>query len=511
MNHTIHIKTSDPVINHFQKTFKRCIGTGRFDLGLREDYMNNLRIVQKEIGFEMIRGHGILDDHVGVYRKHIQVDASHTMELKEAVFNFSRVIKVMKNYQSVGIKPFIELGFMPNDLAEQPHHFFWWKGNASSPKEMKEWLRLIQQLLETLIEHFGIEEVKTWPIEVWNEPNADFWQPPEGKDKETTYYALYEQTARLIKTIHPELIVGGPATNGQGMDWLERFIQHCKANHIPLDFISQHVYASYDKTYSGEFIYMKLQKPEEVLAQFQAIQQFVLQSNQPDLPIHITEWNSSYSCIELVHDTALNAAFIAWVLTHADPYVDSLSYWVLSDVFEEADIPRALFHGGFGLLTENGIRKPTFHTFAFANRLHDQILHLDHYGIVTRNAQGHVAILLFNPCLEPTDTEIEVNLQIPIPFEDCTVQIEKVDEVNGNAYATWRTLGSPRIPLDHEMDAIKKAQYPAFEIHAMEPNEQGMIHFSTLLPANGIQFIEILPRKNQTDSYQGLQKKYFHG
>lgn len=133
------------------------------------------------------------------------------------------------------------------------------------------------------------------------------------------------------------------------------------------------------------------------------------------------------------------------------------------------------------------------------------------HALVTQNDAGHISILLFNPCLEPTTDTVEIKLQLPVSYEESTVCVQKVDEVNGNAYAAWRTLGSPRIPLRHEMDIIKRAQYPAMEIYALKQNEQGMLEFDTHLPANGIQLIEITPRRDQTSSYQGLQEKYYRG
>lgn len=509
MFHSIQVnKTELSECTVFNKNFKRCIGTGRFDLAMRKDYMDNLRIVQEEIGFEWIRGHGIFSDHTGVYRKSIQVDSSRSMELDHAIHNFSRVLKVMDHYRSVGIKPMIELGFMPKDMAAGSATVFWWKGNVTDPRELEEWLTLVERLFVTLIEHYGAEEVVQWPIEVWNEPNANFWQPVQGEDKELAYYQLYEATALRIKQVHPRLRVGGPATNGQGMHWLQRFIDYCSSREVPVDFISQHVYSSYDKVISGEFVYMKLIPPGETVQLFEEINSQVRGSRLSDLPIYITEWNTSYSCIELVHDTALNAAYIAWVLTHADHLADALAYWVFCDVFEEADVPRAPFHGGFGLLTENGIRKPVFHTFAFANRLKPYLLHLDDYACVTMDEQGHAAVLLFNPCQDEQGESVEIELNLVLPYKEAMVRTDSVDEERGNAYKAWRKLGSPRCPLPRETEIIRKSQYPATALESRETDEEGKLQLQLSLPRNGMKLVDIFPRRDQLDQYQGLQTKY---
>jgi xylan 1,4-beta-xylosidase len=250
---------------------------------------------------------------------------------------------------------------------------------------------------------------------------------------------------------------------------------------------------------------MDLKSPQQTLETFEEIHQYIRGSEVAGLPIHISEWNTSYSCIDLLHDTALNAAYIAWVLVHADHLADSLSYWVFSDVFEEADIPRALFHGGFGLVTENGIRKPIFHTFAFANRLKSRMIHLDNYCCVTMDEQGNAAILLFHPCLTEQEETVEVDLRLPLPYAEANVIVHSVDELRGNAYAAWRKLGSPRLPLPKEMEVIRKSQYPAMELESRRTDELGELQLSITLPRNGIQLVEVFPRRDQLAQYQGLR------
>lgn len=488
--------------HQYSKNFKKCIGTGRMSLALREDYMENLRMVQKEIGFDYIRGHGLFNDDMGVFRKSVQAGADGRITFQEPLYLYKNILRVMDNFLEVGIRPFVEFGFMPDDMAAGDGNVFWWKGNVTEPKVMEEWEELIKRFMETCIDYYGEDEVKQWYFEVWNEPCANFWKPTQGNSEEA-YWELYDATATVVRSYGEAYRVGGPATQNQGLDWIPRFIKHCEDKNIPLDFVSHHIYSGKSRVFEGEFAYLEHMEPVEAVGTFQHVKDLADKSGEQNYPLHITEWNTSFSCIDPVHDTAWNSAYVAYLLTHADHMVDSYAYWVFCDVFEEADIPRALFHGGFGLLTENGIRKPVFHAFAFANRLKDTILHMDDISCVTMDDRGQLAILLFNPCNDGGES-VDVKLELPWIADEAFVMKQSVDHEHGNAHTAWERVGRPRWPKPHLMEVIKKAQYPKLH-HAIHQSEVGKITINTKLPVNGIQLIEVMELVDEPMPYQGLR------
>src|SRR5690554_3441538 len=215
------------------QAWRECVGTGRFNLALRSDYLESLALTQAEIGFRYIRGHGLLGDDIGVYRPYD--DDGH----RGVLHSFTYVDQVVDSYLSLGIKPFVELGFMPEALASGAQTVFWWKGNVTPPRDESEWVRLVAATVRHLIERYGLEEVRTWPIEVWNEPNLDiFW---EGADQ-AKYFELFESTARAIKDIDAALQVGGPAISPGSDEWLPAFADFVAAREVPVDFVSKHAY-----------------------------------------------------------------------------------------------------------------------------------------------------------------------------------------------------------------------------------------------------------------------------
>jgi xylan 1,4-beta-xylosidase len=147
-------------VGPLSQAWRECVGTGRLNLALRADYLESLARVQREIGFAHIRGHGLLSDDMGVYRTEEVAGRLHMR------YNFTYVDQVHDAFLALGIRPFVELGFMPSQLASGSQTVFWWKGNVTPPAEMQEWVDLVQATVRHLIDRYGIEEVRHWPIEV---------------------------------------------------------------------------------------------------------------------------------------------------------------------------------------------------------------------------------------------------------------------------------------------------------------------------------------------------------
>lgn len=139
--------------------------------------------------------------------------------------------------ECIGVKPFVELGFMPAALASGKQTIFWWRGNVTPPKDYKKWEDFIRNLTQHFTERYGVDEVKTWYFEVWNEPNLTpgFWT---GTQEE--YFKLYKYAVHGVKSVNADYKVGGPGTAGAA--WESEMIEYCTNNNVPIDFISTHSY-----------------------------------------------------------------------------------------------------------------------------------------------------------------------------------------------------------------------------------------------------------------------------
>jgi xylan 1,4-beta-xylosidase len=488
--------------------WRRCVGTGRMGLSLRTGHARALDVAQREIGFELVRGHGMFADDMGVHRTDEVAGERHVRHA------FGYLDQVVDGYLRAGLRPFLELGFMPSGLASGDQTVFWWKGNVTPPRSYPEWARLVTLTLRHLVERHGLDEVRTWPIEVWNEPNLDtFWQ---GADQ-AEYLRLYEVTARAVKDVDAQLQVGGPSLAPGGDSWWAPFADSVATRDVPVDFVSAHAYSSGPAQHVPFGVYQDLRPAQWLLDQFAAPTAHLRDTALAGLPVHMTEFNTSYRPDNPVHDTAYNAAYLAPVLAAGGDLVDSFSYWTVSDVFEEANVPTAIFHGGFGLLAHREIRKPTFHLYAFMARLGDQVLARGADHLVTRHDDGRVAVLAWNP-VDGGQESHELQLSIPVPDggsghrgdggfggpsgPDGMVSVlrRSVDEEAGNAWTAWREMGRPADPTSTQLDVLHACSEPSVRHHTA-PVVGGRADLRLTLGRNEVTVVELAPVRDETPSW----------
>jgi xylan 1,4-beta-xylosidase len=482
----LRIIVGQTAVGRLGTAWRECVGTGRFALALRRDYQDSLAMVQRDIGFRHIRGHGLLSDDVGIHRPYEQ---DGQRRVRHA---FTYLDQVVDAYLEVGIRPFLELGFMPSGLASGPETVFWWNGNITPPLSYPEWVELVRATIGHLIDRYGLAEVRGWPIEVWNEPNLEqFWRDAD----QDAYHQLYEITAHAIKAIDASLQVGGPAISPGSDEFLDRFAQFVLDKDIPLDFVSRHAYTSGPAQHVPFGTYQTLRPATDLLDQFARPREQLAGTRLADLPVHITEFNSSYRPDNPVHDTAFHAAYLAPVLAAGGDLVESFSYWTFSDMFEEVGIPTAIFHGGFGLLTHRQIPKPTYHLYAFFARLGDEVLARGADHLVTRHEDGRLAILAW----APVDEDVETHpLALSLPMDGSAFVLRsRFDEQAGNAWTAWGEMGRPPSPNARELSALREAAMPT-RTHQRATASGGRLDLDVTLSRHEVSLIELTPVVDQT-------------
>jgi xylan 1,4-beta-xylosidase len=336
-------------------TDKLCVGAGRAHECLMAEHQRQLALVRRECGFRYLRFHGLLHDDMGVF--HLDAEG-------KPFYNWQYIDLLFDYMLSVQVRPFVELGFMPSALASGPETIFWWKGNVTPPKSPEQWQDFIEALTRHWLDRYGEAEVQQWYFEVWNEPNlSGFFHGTQDQ-----YFDLYDLSARAIKAVCPRFRVGGPAT--AGADWVDVFLKHCADKSVPVDFVSTHTYGV--DGFLDEFGVQQTQllpTPDSIVADVKKVHDQVAASAFPGLEIHFTEWSTSYSPADPVHDSYHSAAWILSKIKRCESLVSSMSYWTFTDIFEEPGPPKKHFHGGFGLLNVQGLRKPSFFAYKYMNRL----------------------------------------------------------------------------------------------------------------------------------------------
>jgi xylan 1,4-beta-xylosidase len=441
--------------------WQECVGSGHAALMMSPANLQQMARVEHDLGFHFVRFHGLLTDDMNVYH---EVDGVPT-------YDFSRIDALYDSLLHLGIKPFVEFGFMPNLLASGKQEIFYWHANVTPPGNMERWSALIHSLTQHLQDRYGAAEVKTWRFEVWNEPNyPGFWPNAD----QAAYFKLYDATAAAVKSVNADFKVGGPATAGAG--WVPEFLAHTKQVHAPVDFVSTHTYAvsSGFLDADGNADLVLSSSPDSISGDVAHVHQQVQASYKPTLPLEITEWSASYSSRDPVHDSYTSAAFVVEKLKQTEGLAAAMSYWTYSDLFEENGPPPAAFHGGFGLLTRDNIPKATYFAYKYLNELGPtQLKNDDSESWITRKGDTVEALLwsytplkqsegnkAFYRKLHPAQPVAPVDLKLSgLRPGRYRFTVHRTGYRHNDAYSAWIDMGLPKdltVPQRTALDGLTK-------------------------------------------------------
>jgi xylan 1,4-beta-xylosidase len=487
---TFSAKSGSVPLKHFWST---CVGAGRAHEGLRANWLEHLEMAVQHCGFRYLRFHGLFHDDMCVYRE----------QNGKPIYNWQYIDELFDRMLAIGIRPFVELSFFPKDIAAPSSKTqFWWKGNITPPENFDKWAGLIDQFVRHCLHRYGEEEVRLWYFEVWNEPNLcpAFWDATRSQ-----YFELYRVTAQTIKAIDPALHVGGPATSnfvpddrfesekedtsrhttlqmkdlGEGRwegVWIKAFLSFCEKNNLPVDFIACHPYPTDFALDAGGIFASRTRPATSTRDDLRWLRKTVNGSAFSKAEIHLTEWSSSPSPRDHSHDSLPAATFVVRANVESTGLVDSLSYWVFTDVFEESAAGDTIFHGGFGLINFQGIVKPTFHAYRFLHLLGDEEINRTPGIIATRDlASQTIRVLAYHypselreaPPLSSSPADAEKILAIGRPRNlhidihdlppNATIRVETLDASHGFCLPAWKAMGAPEPPSREQAKLLREA------------------------------------------------------
>ncbi|AVR97634.1 GH39 family glycosyl hydrolase [Pseudoduganella armeniaca] len=459
---------------------------------IRADSLAQLKLARDELGFRYLRFHAIFHDVLGTYR---EVDG-------QPVYDWTRIDYLYDRMLEIGIKPFVELGFTPLAMKSSEASIFYWKGNTSHPVPAK-WAALVDAFLRHLRARYGADEVRTWYFEVWNEPNLDgFWE----KADQQAYFDLYTLTARTIKAIDPALRVGGPATAGAA--WVPEFLRHADASGAAVDFVTTHTYGV-----DGGFLDEQGKEdtklspsPDAIVGDVRKVRAEIEASARPGLPLYFTEWSTSYTPRDPVHDSYVSAPYILAKLKASAGLVQGMSYWTYSDLFEEPGPPTAPFEGGFGLMNPQGIRKPAWFAYKYLNQLGDaQLPVTDAQSIVTRTDNG-VRVLAWDfqqpvqaksnrptyTAVLPAQTGAPLDLQLSgLKPGRYTVAIHRTGFRANDAHTAWIEMGGPKILNGAQLKQLQAATTDLPKRGALRVPASGKATLAVPMRANDVVLVKV--------------------
>ena len=452
----------------FPHFWEQTFGSGRAILALRKGYLDDLHAVKQATDFKSVRFHGIFNDEVGLYdpdRQTKNPGLAAQAANDASVYNFSYIDQIYDGLLAEGVRPFVEMSFMPKKMASDPAalHPFWYHPNVSPPEDYAAWDKMIHAFATHLIERYGLAEVATWKFEVWNEPNIDFWV---GSPKQPTYFDLYDHTARALKAVSPRIQVGGPSTAQAA--WVAPFLAHLKDQNVPADFVSTHVYGN-DTAHNVLGTEEDIPRDQMVHRAVEKVHDEIVHSAFPKLPLIFSEYNASYANEPDVTDSDYMGPWLANNIRQCDGLTESMAYWAFSDVFEEQGVVRSPFYGGFGLVAADHIAKPVFNVFQALHQLGDRRIAVSsESALATLTTDGAIAVALWDYAPPagtgatytmpsgPAGPAKSFTLEFANVAANASVDIVRIDDDHGNVLKAFDAMGRP--PGDLTQAQVAKLQ-----------------------------------------------------
>ncbi len=474
---------ADPIVHHWSK----CVGAGRANEALRAGWLEQMEMVQKNCGFETVRFHGLFHrDMFPVFEK----NGKYT-------YNWQYIDDVFDRLLDLNVRPFVELAYFPDAFAgANSQTAFWWEAKTTPDmSKYGDWHDFIKAFTQHCVDRYGIDEVLTWYFEVWNEPNLSraFFDGTRSQ-----YFELYKQSVTAVRAVDNRLKVGGPSTtnfvadgryDGEKEDnskfvnidadninkltwegvWIREFLEYCKKEKLPVDFISCHPYPTdfpLDPTTNrGKDISRHV---GSTVDDIKWLNKVIAESAFPQAEIHLTEWNTSPNSRDQTHDYLTPAAYIIKTNLDCIGLTNSLAYWTFTDIFEEKGGGESIFHGGFGMINYQGIVKPSYHAYRMLNKLGDTEVYKTESLFVSRNSKnGKLSAIAYNYPKEyehsvprgadkrESGTSKKLDLTLTGLTPGAMFKVETLDKDSGNIHNYWTAMGKPEPPTREQVKVMK--------------------------------------------------------
>lgn len=498
-------------------TFKTLIGIGKAKNILISENQHMLKEIQNDIGFKYIRFHGLLDDEMMFYSENEDGNPELCFTYIDLVIDF---------LLSINMKPFMELSFMPKDLALDPSRtMFFIPSVISLPKSMDKWNYAIENLIKHFISRYGLNEVESWPFFLWNEPDLT---KMFGFENRYDFFDFYKETYNTIKKVSSLISFGSSPvfsyTLAGSNDWIDTFMDYCKLNYCLPNFINMHFYpidlSGQDPTTISKEVHTKMRKSLVYMESENALKQSIHRvknriktNNWNTDKIYLIGWNSSISHDELLNDTVYKSAYIAKNILENYDTLESFGYWQVSDFTEEVKIKNQLYHGGQGLFTYNRIKKSHYYIFQMLSKLGDKLINKgDRFFITTDGtniqiilynyehysklyASGEIFDLTFTNRYTPFSKQSSLKVVIPLKkLSENKYQITEtiINKKYGSSFDKWLELGG--LPLENlqDIEYLKSASLPRIQKKRVSP-ENSILTITAELEPLEVRLIEIKP------------------
>ena len=449
------------------------------------------------------------------------------------VYNWTILDRIFDTYRNTGIKPLVEIGFMPLALSTHPepyrHEFprgSIYTGWAYPPNDYGKWSELVFQFVHHLRERYGEAETKTWLWEVWNEPDIEYWK---GTPEE--YFKLYDLSVDAVLRALPGTRVGGPDSTGpaspKAADFLRAFLEHCAHGQnyatgktgSPLDFISFHPKGS--PKWQGDHVQMGIARHLAAIEQgFKIVMSFPEWRKTPIVlgesdPEGCAACSARTNPQNSYRNGPLYAVYTAEVVNNLLAQIDREHVNFLGAVTWAFEFEGQPYFEGFRTLATNGVDKPVLNAFRMFGMMGEDRIAATSSGALATEEIAKLGVQAqpdVNTIATRKDREVEILLwnyhdddmpgtaapinlvvsALPQKARRCLIEHYRVDSNHSNAFAAWKEMGSPQTPSPTQQDSLESAgQLQLLNSPAWKDIEEGALHLAFDLPRQSLSLVRI--------------------
>lgn len=472
-------------------SWKKVVSIGKASDLLISDVQELLRRVKKELGCQYVFFNGIFSDDLYVY----------STKNGQVFYSFAYVDRILDFLDGIGLFPFLSFSYMPSELAKNPDRLLF-NHLVSEPKSISDWCHLIRAFLEHVFHRYGADRVLQWKFSVWHLPNTS----PKlyGFEKDQDFYEFYRASRQTVKDFHPNLCFGFPSIYGNTTedyaDWHLEMLKWCRQNECMPDFINFtyydiHITKQRTNTKSAfGFVFMMVlnEEPDGVHRFISSVKKDLRSLGMENLPVYISEWNSSPSQQDLLNDTCFKSCYIAKNIIDNYDRTESLSYWSLTDLMSEAPIPDSLLSGGLGLFTACGMPKASYYAMALLAQLGGELLAKGDGWIITRTRQdirivschyihySHLYAMGEQFAMTPRNRyamfESIQSLDLTLHITDMKNRSYKIKQYvvgrqSGSLYDTWSRAGGTDPDTKNDREILEALSVPALRQSEAEASD----------------------------------------
>lgn len=453
---------------------------------LLKEIQDQVHLCQTRIGFRYLRCHGIFDDDMHVY----SVDEQGCEK-----YNFFYVDQVYDFLLREHLYPYVEFGYIPAALSCSGKKYYWNQCVIGSPEDMRKWEKLVSTFLLHCIKRYGASEVRKWKFSLISGLHVFL-----GGYSFEEYIRLYQATRHAVKSIDPELQMGGPGIQMElslqkTNNLLKRFLEYYRKYQCMPDFLTfeffHGIYSQDSKSFMRKAAshnqepMMLSENPDYMDECLKELKKILNQEKVREVPIVLEAWNSTLWQRDLTNDTCFKAAFLFKNLLENGKEIQMIGYWVMSDLMGELFGTEETFHGGYGLITQNGIPKSGFNAYVLLRMLGSTELQRSEEMVITKSSDTEIQIALYNYChfdaltrqhffVEGSKTsrylgfqnegvnEYEIDLELQPGDYQITQYVIARGRAFGSGYDAWVQIGAPDSIDEFQKDYLTALSRPHY-------------------------------------------------